>query len=47
MWMEEYEKAAVNPMNGEKITATRKRIHVEYDLPIGEEYGRIVRGFVS
>lgn len=47
MWMEEYEKAAVNPMNGEKITATRKRIHVEYDLPIGEEYGRIVRKFVS
>ena len=47
MWMEEYEKAAANPMNGEKITATRKRIHVEYDLPIGEEYGRTVRKFVS
>ena len=46
-WNERYEKKGYNPISKEYISAFRKRIHVEYELPIGEEYGELVSGFIK
>jgi tRNA(His) 5'-end guanylyltransferase len=43
---EDYDKAAVNPLTGETSTATRRRIHRHFDLPIEDEYSEFVRGVV-
>ena len=45
LWTEKYEKEGYNPLTGEATTATRKRIHTEYELPIGDAYGRFMRTF--
>ena len=36
---EEYDKEGYNPMTEEKVLTKRNRVHVEYELPIGDEYG--------
>ena len=46
LWKEDYEKEGFNPLTGESIMATRSRVHLEYDLPIGDEYGELIRRFV-
>ncbi len=46
-WSEQYEKEGYNPITKEKVLAIRNRIHVEYELPIGEEYGEMVSGFIQ
>ena len=38
-WYEEYDKEGYNPMTEEKVLTKRNRVHVEYELPIGDEYG--------
>jgi tRNA(His) guanylyltransferase len=35
---EEYEKAGLNPVTGQTATATRRRVHINYDLPMKDEY---------
>ncbi|WP_036613396.1 tRNA(His) guanylyltransferase Thg1 family protein [Oribacterium sp. P6A1] len=45
MWMEEYEKEGLNPLTGEVKMTTRNRVHVEYELPLGDEYGKLIRKF--
>ena len=47
MWMEEYEKEGTNPLSGETKMTTRKRIHVDYELPIGDEYGELIRSIIE
>ena len=44
--IEEYEKEGTNPLNGETKITTRKRIHVDYELPLGDEYGKLIRSFI-
>ena len=39
---EQYEKDGFNPIIGEKVLAKRKRIRIEYNLPIGEEYANMI-----
>ena len=43
IWKEEYEKEGFNPISGEKILTTRTRNYVEYDLPLGEDYAKIIK----
>lgn len=43
LWNEEYEKEGYNPVTKEKANALRKRIHVEYELPLGEAYGEMIK----
>jgi tRNA(His) 5'-end guanylyltransferase len=45
MWIEEYGKEEFNPITGETKMTTRKRIHVDYELPLGDEYGSFIRKF--
>ncbi len=42
MYWESYEKAAVNPLTGAAVTATRRRIRVDYELPMRDAYGDFV-----
>ena len=45
MWIEEYGKEGFNPLTGKTKMTTRKRIHVDYELPLGDEYGSFIRNF--
>ena len=47
LWKEQYEKDGFNPITNETEKALRNRIHVEYELPLGQEYGSLVTGFLS
>ena len=46
LWKEDYEKEGFNPITQESIMTTRSRIHVEYNMPLGDEYGELIRKFV-
>lgn len=43
LYWEEYEKEGFNPVRNEAVTATRRRIKIDMELPMKEEYGRLVR----
>lgn len=45
-WNEVYEKKGFNPIRKEHVTAIRNKVHVEYELPIGEEYGKLISGLI-
>ena len=47
MWNEQYEKEGYNPMTKETVSAVRSRIHVEYELPLGDAYAEMVAGLVK
>ena len=45
VYWEEYEKKAFNPKTNKKVMATRRRLKVDYELPIKDEYGLFMRRF--
>ena len=47
LWNDRYEKKGYNPISKEYETALRNRVYVEYELPIGEEYGKMISGFLG
>jgi tRNA(His) guanylyltransferase len=44
---ESYEREAINPMTGETVKATRRRVTRDLELPMREEYGEYVKRLVS
>ena len=42
LFWEDYEKAGLNPITGEQVTAQRRRIKVELELPLGDEYAEFI-----
>ncbi|MBX3448794.1 MAG: guanylyltransferase [Planctomycetaceae bacterium] len=44
---EEYDKPAVNPITKEEVTARRRRIRTDFDLPMKDNYGQFVRSLIS
>lgn len=46
LWKEDYDKEGLNPITGERTMAKRSRIHVEYELPLGNDYGTMIRQYV-
>jgi len=46
LYWEVYEKEASNPIMGETVTAQRRQIKVNTDLPLKEEYGEFVRSLL-
>jgi len=38
IYWENYEKEGLNPINGETVIANRRRLTVDYDLPMKDEY---------
>ena len=47
IWREQYEKEGFNPITQEAEKAIRNRIHVEYELPLGQEYADLVVSFID
>lgn len=47
LWKEGYKKEGRNPLSGATEIAIRNRIKVEYNLPVGEKYSEMVRGFLQ
>jgi len=47
VYWETFQKAGFNPKLGQPVTATRRRIKVDRDLPMAEEYGSFVAGFLG
>lgn len=43
LYWEDYEKEAVNKLTGEKVLAKRRRIKIDYDLPMRDEFSEFVR----
>ncbi|HEX4613786.1 MAG TPA: tRNA(His) guanylyltransferase Thg1 family protein [Urbifossiella sp.] len=46
LWWEEYPHTGHNPVTGEQVPTTRRRIREERDLPIGEAYSALVAGLL-
>jgi tRNA(His) 5'-end guanylyltransferase len=47
LYWEEYEKLARNPITGAEVVARRRKIKMDFDLPMKGEYGAFVRRLVS
>jgi hypothetical protein len=47
VYWEDYDKPATNPLTGAEVTARRRRIKKEFDLPMKDEYGKFVRMLVE
>ena len=47
LYWESYEKEGYNPRLNQKVTARRQRIKVDRELPIKEEYGRLVERIMT
>ncbi len=45
-YWETVEKEGYNPKKKVKVIAHRQRIRVDKDLPVGEKYGRLLRGLI-
>jgi tRNA(His) 5'-end guanylyltransferase len=47
LYWETYQKEGFNPKLGQTVTASRRRIKVDRELPMAEEYGRFVADFLD
>ncbi|MCP9495935.1 MAG: hypothetical protein MSG64_15910 [Pyrinomonadaceae bacterium MAG19_C2-C3] len=45
-YWESYEKQGLNPLTGETVTATRRHLHVDLELPMKDSYGDFIRRLV-
>ncbi len=46
LYWENYEKEAINNLTGEKVLANRRRIKIDYELPMRDEYSKFIEGFL-
>lgn len=46
LYWEEYEKEAVNKLTGEKVAALRRRIKIDYELPMRDEFSNFIRSLL-
>jgi tRNA(His) guanylyltransferase len=47
LYWEEYDKPSQNPITNREVTARRRRIRTDFNLPMKEKYGQFVRALVS
>lgn len=47
LYWESYEKQGVNLKTGAAVTAVRRRMRVEMELPMGDEYSRLIERILS
>ncbi|AEV69290.1 tRNA(His) guanylyltransferase Thg1 family protein [Acetivibrio clariflavus] len=47
LYWEVYQKNCIDPRSGNEIIADRRRIKVDYDLPMKEEYSNFISKFLS
>lgn len=46
LYWENYEKEAINKLTGEKVFANRRRIKIDYELPMRDEYSKFIESFI-
>ena len=42
-----FEKKGFNPKVGQAVTAVRRRIKVDRELPLGDDYSRFIAAFLT
>jgi tRNA(His) 5'-end guanylyltransferase len=47
VYWEEYEKQAQNPVTQEEVVAKRRRLKINFDLPMQEQYGEFVKNLLE
>ena len=47
IYWEDSEKKGFNPVTGQEVTALRRSLMVDFDLPIGEQYAHMVSAFLE
>jgi tRNA(His) guanylyltransferase len=47
LYWEKYIKEGFNPKTGEAVTATRRRIKVDEELPMKEDYDRFLHQIIA
>ena len=47
LFWESYSKEGANPLTGEAVTSVRRRVQVELDLPMREQYSEFIREIVD
>jgi tRNA(His) 5'-end guanylyltransferase len=47
LWWETYEKTGHDPVRGVDVQATRRRVHIERELPMKDEYRVLVRDLLT
>jgi len=47
LYWEEYKKPSFNPKSGKEVMCARRRICVDYELPMKEEYGKFIENLVN
>lgn len=47
LYWEEYKKKGTNQLTGEEVVATRRRIKVDYELPMRDEFSDFIRSFLT
>lgn len=47
LYWEQYTKEGFNPKTGEVVTATRRRIKVDQELPMKEDYDRLLHQIIA
>ena len=47
LYWERYDKPSVNPITKEEVTARRRRLRTDFDLPMKDDYGQFVRSIIS
>lgn len=46
-YWEKYKKPSINPITGDEVNAVRRRIKVDMELPMKDNYGEFVEGFIE
>ena len=47
IYREDYEKSGIDPKSGKTKKSQRRRLYVNYELPLRDEYARMIAGFVE
>jgi tRNA(His) 5'-end guanylyltransferase len=47
LYWEVYDKEGTNPQTGEVSIAQRRRIHIDEELPIGDDYRKLLQRFIT
>ncbi|HEY8562038.1 MAG TPA: tRNA(His) guanylyltransferase Thg1 family protein [Pyrinomonadaceae bacterium] len=47
LYWEDYEKEAVNKLTGENVTAKRRRMKIDYELPMRDEFSDFIRRLLT
>lgn len=47
LWFTDVEKPGFNPVTKEEVTAVRRELRTEYELPLGQDYASLIESFIN